>query len=56
MKVKGYSVEKIEDQGPLGMITEFESKLPLTEIDLDDFERRLKKLAEIDSKNLITKA
>ena len=37
------------------MITEFEKNLPISGIDLDDYERRLKKLAEKENKDLISK-
>jgi hypothetical protein len=55
MRVKGYSLPKIDDKSELHMITDFEKKLPLAMIDLDDFERRLKKLADKDNKDLISK-
>ena len=54
LKVKGYTVPKIEDKSETGMITDFEYNLPLAKIDLDDFERRIKKLAEPNSDNSIT--
>lgn len=38
------------------MLSDFERKLPIAKIDLDDFERRLKKLAEKENKDMITKA
>ena len=44
MTLKGYSVDKIEDTSATGFITEFEFYLPLKKIDIDDYERRLKKL------------
>lgn len=37
------------------MITEFERNLPIANIDLDDYERRLKKLADKENKDLISK-
>lgn len=46
MRVKGYTLPKIQDASELNMITDFEHKLPLTKIDLDEFERRLKKLSD----------
>jgi hypothetical protein len=39
-----YRNEAIEDEGPLAFITEFEKTLPLREISLVEFERRIKKL------------
>lgn len=54
MRVKGYTVEKVDDQSETGMITEFEHKLPLCSIDLDEYERRLKKLADSENKDMIT--
>ena len=44
MTLKGYSVDKIEDNSLTGFITEFEFYLPLKKIDIDEYERRLKKL------------
>src|SRR5258708_5535892 len=46
MRVKGYTVDKIEDLSETGMVTEFELRLPLCKIDIDEYERRLKKLAD----------
>jgi hypothetical protein len=37
------------------MVTDFERKLPIAKMDLDDYERRLKKLADKDNKDLISK-
>jgi hypothetical protein len=54
MIVKGYRIEKIVDTSETGMITDFEYNLPLAKIDLDDYERRLKKLCEPNSGHMIT--
>jgi hypothetical protein len=46
LKYKGYKAEKIFDSTETGFITDFEYTLPLKKIDIDEFERRLKKLVE----------
>jgi hypothetical protein len=38
-----------EDTSDTGFITEFEYQLPLIKVDIDEFERRLKKLAIDDT-------
>ena len=38
------------------MITQFEAKLPLFNIDVDEFERRLKKLADVSSGDILSEA
>ena len=54
MKTKGYKTEKYVDNTPTGFITDFEFNLPLKKIDIDEYERRLKKLVEPGSKAFIT--
>jgi hypothetical protein len=46
VKYKGYKVEKISDTSETGFITDWEFNLPLGKIDIDDYERRLKKLID----------
>ena len=46
MRAKGYSVPKIVDDSEASHITKFEYVLPLAYIDIDDFERRIKKLSQ----------
>ncbi len=53
LKYKGYKVEKISDSGELGFITDFEFELPLKKVDIDEYERRLKKLVEPGSNDTI---
>jgi hypothetical protein len=54
LRVKGYTVVKVDDKSETGMITNIEYNLPLAKIDLDDFERRLKKLAEPNTGHQVT--
>ena len=54
MRVKGYSLNKIEDESETGMITDYEYELPLAYIDLDEYERRIKKLADPTTKDILT--
>jgi len=53
LKSKGYKTEKYSDSTPTGFITDFEFNLPLKKIDIDEYERRLKKLVEPGSKAYI---
>lgn len=46
LKVKGYGVNSAPDESDTGMITAFERRLPFIKIDIDEFERRVKKLSE----------
>ena len=48
LKVKGYKApgEGVEDRTEMAYITEFERKLPFGLIDIDEFERRVKKLSD----------
>jgi hypothetical protein len=46
VKAKGYKVEKINDTSETGFITDWEFNLPIRKIDIDDYERRLKKLID----------
>ena len=55
MWAKGYKVPAVEDKSELNFLTEFESSLPLSRVDLDDYERRLKKLGTKEDKDFITK-
>jgi hypothetical protein len=55
LRVKGYTLPKFDDKSELHMVTDFERKLPIAKMDLDDFERRLKKLGDKDNKDLISK-
>jgi hypothetical protein len=52
--VKGYSPPNVDDKSETGMISNFEKKLPLGKVDIDEFERRLKKLVDPLSKDVIT--
>ncbi len=56
LKYGKYKNENIDDSTPLSMITKFENALPLKKIDIDEFERRLKKLANPDCENMLTEA
>lgn len=47
-KVKGYSVPQIIDESEAGHITKFEYTLPLAFMDIDEFEKRIKKLGGPD--------
>ena len=51
--MKGYTVEKVEDKSETGFITDFEFTLPLKKIDIDEYERRLKKLVDSSCKETI---
>ena len=55
MRAKGYHLPKIEDKSELNFLSDFERALPLSRIDLDDYERRLKKLGTKEDKDFITK-
>ena len=55
MRAKGYTLPKIEDKSELNFLSDFERALPLSRIDLDDYERRLKKLGTKEDKDFITK-
>ncbi|CDW77354.1 UNKNOWN [Stylonychia lemnae] len=46
-----YKQEFVTDHSQISMISQFESTLPLTKIDVDEFERRLKMLATSNSLN-----
>jgi hypothetical protein len=43
-RAKGYTNEYVEDESTIKFITEFEKTLPLKDISLVEFERRIKKL------------
>jgi len=44
----------VDDTSETSMITRFERKLPFGRVDADEFERRLKKLVDPESKDIIT--
>ena len=44
MYANGWVIESVTDDSAVSFITEFEKGLPLRNISLDEFERRLKKL------------
>ena len=44
MYANGWTNETVYDDSPVKFITEFEKELPLRNISLTEFERRLKKL------------
>lgn len=46
LKVKGYSAPNVVDNSSTGMITQFEKRLPVGKVDIDEFERRLKTLID----------
>jgi hypothetical protein len=46
LKVKGYDVNSESDSSSTSMITAFERKLPFVKIDIEEFERRVKKLSD----------
>lgn len=52
--MKGYSPPNVDDKSETGMISNFEKKLPLGKVDTDEFERRLKKLVDPLSQDVIT--
>lgn len=54
MKMQSYRPEKIEDNSTTSMITRFEETIPLRRMTIDEYERRLKKLADPDSKDMLT--
>ena len=45
MYANGWIIEGVTDDSQIKFITEFEKDLPLRNISLNEFERRLKKLA-----------
>lgn len=51
-----YGAESISDSSELGFISAFEQTLPLKKIDIDEFERRLKKLVDSSNKDTISEA
>lgn len=55
MRAKGYTLPKVEDKSELNFLSDFERALPLVKVDLDDYERRLKKLGTKEDKDFITK-
>jgi hypothetical protein len=50
----GFKLDKIEDASMTGFLTKLEYQLPLCDIDILEFERRLKKMVSSDSNDLIT--
>lgn len=52
--VYGYVNEEVKDETSIRFITEFERTLPLKEIALVEFERRIKKLVTPRMKDLVT--
>ena len=46
LKVKGYSPPNVDDKSETGMLSHFEKRLPFGRVDIDEFERRLKKLSD----------
>ncbi len=49
LRAKGYKVDKVKDNSVTAFISEYEYRLPLGKISIDDFERRVKKLATQES-------
>ncbi|MFS8159276.1 MAG: hypothetical protein ACMG6E_03520, partial [Candidatus Roizmanbacteria bacterium] len=49
LKVKGYSPPNVDDKSETGMISHFEKRLKFGAVDIDEFERRLKKLVDVQS-------
>jgi hypothetical protein len=47
--VKGYSPPNVNDISETGMISHFEKRLKFGAVDIDEFERRLKKLVDVNS-------
>ena len=56
MKMQSYRPEKVDDTSQTSMITKFEEIIPLRRMTIDEYERRIKKLAEPDSKDVLTHA
>jgi len=55
LRVHGYEVPRADDRSPVGCVTRWElHALPLYKISIDDYERRLKKLVDKDSKDQIS--
>lgn len=50
----GWGTEKIDDGNEFKEITNFEQKLPFKKISLLEFERRIKKLVQPGSEDMIT--
>lgn len=46
MKMQSYRPEKIDDNSQTAMITKFEETIPLRKMTIDEYERRIKKLAD----------
>lgn len=46
--------DKVKDASELNMITAFEQTFPLRKIDINEYSRRLKKLIDINQKDIIT--
>ena len=51
---KGYVNEEVKDDSPITMLTTFETLLPLREISLVEFERRIKKLVTPSMRDAVT--
>lgn len=54
LKVKGYSPPNVDDKSETGMISHFEKRLKFGMVDIDEFERRLKKLIDVKSNDTIS--
>lgn len=54
MKMQSFRPEKINDSSQTAMITKFEENIPLRKMTIDEFERRIKKLADPESKDQLT--
>ncbi len=54
LKYGKYKADLVIDDTPTKIITHFEATLPFRKIDIDEFERRLKKLASPETGDVIT--
>lgn len=53
MYTKGWVNEGVDDKSTIKFITEFEKDLPLRNISLDEYERRLKKMVSPDMEDYV---
>lgn len=54
LKYGKYKADAVSDDTPTNIITHFETTLPLRKIDIDEYERRLKKFASPESGDVLT--
>ena len=54
LRMAGYQISNIVDTSTTGMITSFENEYPLQKVSLDDYERRIKKLADSEAGDYVS--